>query len=162
MQNLKGKTDKRIGHDCEAMRVADWLSLFSHQGTQFIHSLNGLHPNFSKAKNDPISCFSPHESSHSWVRTNTCKQQLRPPAPFPYSYANMRTHTHFHTSAPIHQHCYVSNQREKKRAQARCLWDDLISNDIWKWPHCANKIKLRPCLFLVLEICWVIKTGSPY
>lgn len=160
MQNLKRKTGKRIGHDYEATRVADCtflLTLFSHHGTQFIHSLNGLHPNFSKAKKYPYAI---------WVLTFMSAYKHMQATALSSSPLSILIHEHPHTFShicPMHRHCYVSNQKKKKKkAQARCLWDDLISNDIWKWPHCANKIKLRPCLFLVLEICWVIKTGSPY
>lgn len=53
-----------------------------------------------------------------------------------------------------------NNKNNNNKTKAQSLWDDLISNDIWKWPDRVNKIKLRPCLFSVLEICKVIKIVS--
>lgn len=88
-----------------------------------------------------------YECTHACtcIHTNTHRQPLH--------HLPLSKHTHICCIHHHHQHYY-----QKPRAQS--LWDDLISNDIWKRPHRANKIKLRPCLFAALEICKVIKTGS--
>lgn len=39
------------------------------------------------------------------------------------------------------------------------LRDDLICCNVWKLPHCANKINLSLCLFDTLEMCRVTRTG---
>lgn len=39
------------------------------------------------------------------------------------------------------------------------LRDDLICCNVWKLPHCANKINSSLCLFDTLEMCRVTQTG---
>lgn len=87
----------------------------------------------------------------------------KPPPP-PHDCTQTHTDTRFITS-PLHTHTHTSatstttttvttttsptkkKNKKKKKPRAQSLWDDLISSDIWKRPHRANKIKLRPCLF---------------
>lgn len=85
------------------------------------------------------------ECSHRWIHTKIHRHQLHHLPP------TMSTHT----SAPstTTTTSLTKKKTKKTKPQAQSLWDDLISNDIWKRPHRANKIKLRPCLFSVLEIC---------
>lgn len=86
------------------------------------------------------------ECSHRWIHTKIHRHQLHHLPP------TMSTHT----SAPsttTTTSLTKKKKTKKNKPQAQSLWDDLISNDIWKRPHRANKIKLRPCLFSVLEIC---------